>query len=248
MEPEEYALISAVESDHWWYKGLRNFVLKKLAGRMDPNARILDAGCGTGGILAAINSRFPEAKTTGGDYSPIAMVHANEKARGHVTLGNVEALPFSDASFDIIISLDVIYHSSVDDEKAIREFMRVAKPGGLVFVHVPAYEWLRSDHDIVVHTARRYTSGKLRSRFGAAGFRTVECGYRNSLLFPAMATQRLLSKVRRHHSPKSAVVRHQRVVNTLLSTTLAAEGMLLRTGVRFPGGGSVFAIFKKANT
>ena len=248
MEPEEYALISAVENNHWWYKGLRNFVLKKLADRTDPNARILDAGCGTGGVLAAINRHFPGTKTVGIDYSPNAMVHANEKARGHVMLGNVEALPFSDSSFDVIISLDVIYHSSVDDEKAIREFMRVAKPGGLVLVHVPAYEWLRSDHDIVVHTARRYTAGKLRSRFGAAGFRAVECGYRNSLLFPAMAAQRLLNKVRRRHSPKSAVVHHQRVINTFLSTTLAVEGMLLRTGVRFPGGGSVFAIFKKANT
>jgi SAM-dependent methyltransferase len=246
MEPEEYALISVVESGHWWYKGLRNHVLMKLDGLVETNARILDAGCGTGGIIAAINDQFPEAETVGIDISPIAIGHAKVKAAGHIAQGSVNSLPFFDEIFDLILSLDVIYHAAVDDRKSVQEFMRVAKPGGLVVIHVPAYEWLRSDHDIVVHTARRYTVSRLRKLFGEAGFGSVECGYRNSLLFPVMVAQRLLSKAIKSSSPRSAVVRHSKVTNTFLSILVSTESKLARHGVRFSAGGSVFAIFRKA--
>ena len=245
MEPEEYSLISKLEDRHWWHKGLRNRLIDELGLRVSEGAYILDAGCGTGGTVSVLSGHFPTARIIGVDFSPIAVLHAAKKAEGHIALGNVNSLPFEDTTFDAIIVLDVIYHARVDENQAFREFMRIIKPGGVLLVNVPAYEWLRSDHDVVVHTARRYTSRKLRASADKAGFEIVKCGYRNSILFPIMVVQRLVSRMLRSHSPKSAVIHHCRVINTLLSVMLAFENLLLRRGVRFPVGGSVFAVLEK---
>ena len=245
MEPEEYSLISSVESSHWWYKGLRKRVITELDERVGEDTVILDAGCGTGGVVAGLGGRFPSSRIVGVDYSPIAVRHAVEKAEGHIAFGSVNALPFADGSFDVITALDVIYHAGVNENQALREFMRTLKPGGVAVVQVPAFEWLRSNHDVVVHTARRYTSRKLRASAREAGFDIVKCGYRNSLLFPLMVAQRLFTKVLRAHAPRSAVISHGIVADTLLGVMLAIENMLLRRGVRFPAGGSVFAVLEK---
>ena len=245
MEPEEYSLIADVEGHHWWHKGLRNRVIAELKGLVYEGIFILDAGCGTGGTVASFRACFPSATVVGVDFSPIALLHAKKKAGGQLTLGNVNTLPFADASFDIITALDVIYHAEIDEDHAFKEFMRIIKPGGKLLVNVPAYEWLRSDHDVVVHTARRYTVGKLRAKACEAGFGIVGCGYRNSLLFPLMVMQRITRRIWKSSSPKSAVIQHWGPVNVLLSIVLALENLLLSRGLKFWAGGSVFAVLKK---
>lgn len=248
MEPEEYALIAAVEDSHWWYHGLRKYVIAELESLIGETANILDAGCGAGGIVAAINARFPRARIVGVDISPIAIPYSRAKVDGALAFADVNALPFPDATFDAIISLDVICNAAVDEKQVLREFMRAIKPGGVILLQIPAYEWLRSDHDVVVHTARRYTARNLRASAGGAGFEILMCGYRNSLLFPLMIIQRLVRKVLRPTAPKSAVIRHGSVINTLLSVMLDVENMLHRRGIRFPIGGSVFAVLRKPSS
>ena len=245
MEPEEYSSMAQVEASHWWYKGLRERVFVELDDHVGEGTTVLDAGCGTGGTMAALRSRFPLAKITGIDLSPLAVPHAKDKAAGDVAHGTVNALPFADGVFDVVLVLDVLYHSGVDDNEALQELLRVLKSNGIVLINVPAFEWIRSDHDKVVHTARRYTAGQLRAKATQVGFEIVDCGYRNSLLFPLMVVQRLAERVTRHKAPKSAVVRLSAPVNFLLGAVLGFENRLLKSGVRFPAGGSVFEVLTK---
>ena len=138
MEPEEYALMAEVEGKHWWFTSLRKHVLAQLGDRLGDGARVLDAGCGTGGTLVALYGRFPSAKIIGIDFSREAISYAKQKAASQVAFGNVVDLPFPDSTFDAVISLDVICHESVAEKRALGEFFRVVKPGGVVVIDLPA--------------------------------------------------------------------------------------------------------------
>jgi ubiquinone/menaquinone biosynthesis C-methylase UbiE len=88
--------------------------------------RVLEAGCGTGLVLERLSSVASEAH--GFDLSP-GMV-AKARARGlSVSLGSVTAVPFRSDSFDFVCSFKVLAHVP-DIELALRELVRVTRPGG----------------------------------------------------------------------------------------------------------------------
>lgn len=99
---------------------------------------VLEAGCGIG----TDGSRFAHAgaRYTGMDFSPTALRLARRRFEleglpGRFVGGSVTALPFDDASFDLVFSHGVIHH--VDDtDAAVREFHRVLRPGGTALVMV----------------------------------------------------------------------------------------------------------------
>ncbi|HCQ01854.1 MAG TPA: hypothetical protein DIT99_14705 [Candidatus Latescibacteria bacterium] len=70
-------------------------------------------------------------------------------------------MPFQPSPFDFIFSLDVIYIQSVDDRKMVREAYQALCDGGLLFINVPAFEWLHGEHDESVRTRHRYTRGEI---------------------------------------------------------------------------------------
>ncbi len=104
--------------------------LKKLR----PAARILDVGCGTGNYLVRLRDLGFEAK----GVEPAAGMR-EAAARLDPTLdisdGIATSLPFPDASFDMVIAIEVLrYLHLADTRLALREFMRVLRPGGRVFI------------------------------------------------------------------------------------------------------------------
>jgi ubiquinone/menaquinone biosynthesis C-methylase UbiE len=92
------------------------------------NARVLEAGCGTGMILRAI---APVARVAVGlDLSPGMLAHA--RARGlDVVHGSITDLPFGDGDFDLAYSFKVLAHVE-QIERALTEMTRVVRPGGHV--------------------------------------------------------------------------------------------------------------------
>src|SRR5882724_3685769 len=121
---------------------------------LPPRARILDAGCGTGGN-AELFARY--GRVWGLDVSPLATRWSRARLPGRIVEGSVEALPFAAESFDLVASLEVLYHARVEDEvRALREARRVLSPGGTVLLRLPAFPGLLRRHDRRVHTRRRY--------------------------------------------------------------------------------------------
>jgi ubiquinone/menaquinone biosynthesis C-methylase UbiE len=101
-----------------------------------PRARVLDAGSGSGAMARLIASTHPEWDVVGVDFNPAYVDYA--RGRGRLTnlsfeQGDLRALNFADASFDIIWSRFVLYFLP-GPEDAIREFRRVLRPGGEVIV------------------------------------------------------------------------------------------------------------------
>ena len=98
--------------------------------------RLLEVPVGTGILTMPLYQTLPGADVTCLDYSPDMMAQAREKAERmglkNVTFrqGDVGALPFDDASFDAVLSLNG-FHAFTDKEAAYREVFRVLKPGGM---------------------------------------------------------------------------------------------------------------------
>ena len=127
------------------------------------------------------------------DFSPIALEFCHARQQQELTRGSIAQLPFADGTFDLITSFDVLQHVSDEhDARAIAEFHRVLRPGGIAFVRVAAYNWLRSAHDDAIAVQRRYTLNELSELFRRAGFNVRKATYANTLLFPVAVLKRLI--------------------------------------------------------
>jgi SAM-dependent methyltransferase len=239
MEPGEYDTLARLEGEHWWYAGMRRIATDLVGALPLPrHARILDAGCGTGGGLKWLAS---VGKPTGIDLHPRAVSYAARHSP-RVAQASIQALPFADAAFDLVASFEVIYHLTVsDDVGALREMARVLRPGGWLLVRVPAYDWLRGAHDRQVHTRQRYSKLELRQKLAAAGLRIHKLTSVGALLLPAALLRRLVQRADRIHSD---VTLPPPIVNRALTLALASERFWLRR-FNFPAGLSLLAVAQK---
>lgn len=184
MQSAEYEIMFSVEETHWWYRALHQFTFEILEREL-PDWRekaILDAGCGTGAILQQLGN---PVKNVGVDLAPEAISFCRKRGLTNVQLGDIGALPFDDASFDAVICSSVLYHQWVKDVAgAVRELGRVLRPNGLLFVNVPAYDFLHSAHDDAVMTAHRFRKKEIRSLLLGNDFAIRQLTYWTTLLFP----------------------------------------------------------------
>jgi SAM-dependent methyltransferase len=95
--------------------------------------RVLDAGCGVGIYVAAFR-RFTDA-AYGVDLDVEKIARAAD-GLPNLEVASVEALPFADGSFDVVLSHEVVEHVS-DDRAAVAEGVRVLKPGGRLVIFAP---------------------------------------------------------------------------------------------------------------
>jgi SAM-dependent methyltransferase len=198
--------------------------------------RLLDGGCGTGGTLQRISTEIPGLQLFGLEIDPKAAQLARDRFGAMVAVGSVERMPYGDATLEAIISLDVLCHAGVSPERSLAEFGRCLRPGGFLFLSLPAYQWMLSGHDIAVSNSRRFTRSGLR-RVLAEGNLVIEAdGYWNSLLFPLMASHRLLTRSVADSDVRPFPAWQER----LFGAALGFEAKLRQAGLALPFGGSVW--------
>ena len=117
---------------------------------------ILDAGCGTGGFLAALAAAQPDRPPFGLEWIEAAAAIAAAKSGRPIVRGSINALPFAANSFATVITADVLCHAAVEPMTALAEIRRVLRPNGRLIVNMPAFRALLSAHDVQVHNARRH--------------------------------------------------------------------------------------------
>ena len=220
----------------WWFAALHANLIAMLDCAGPRPGRVLDAGCGTGGLLMKLAGR----DAVGIDREPVACERAQAKSGRPVCAGSVNALPFGDRAFTAILSADVLCHRAVDEQAALQQFHRCLGSGGLLVLNLPAYRWMLSRHDIAVHNTRRYTRKGVAALLRAADFRPIYTGYWNTVLFPLMLAARKLLP-----GEDSDVKLYPAPVEALCRAATALERGLMRWGVRLPFGGSVVAVAVK---
>lgn len=158
-----------------------------LAGRSQRDLRGLDVACGTGRLLAALHGAWPGMKLTGIDLSRPYLDEARRlvgrTARVKLDEAAAEALPFADASLDLVVSSFLLHELPKEIRaKAIAGMARVVKPGGLVVIVDSLQKGDRPDWngllDLFPHYFHEpyyaeYTEGSLEDWFRTAGLQPV---------------------------------------------------------------------------
>lgn len=189
MTPAAFDLHARAEDHHWWFTGMRA-IARQLLGTRQSWGAVLDAGCGTGGWLASLGGLAAPGVAL--DLQAYALATARRRGLSLLMQGSVTHLPFAEACFDLVTSLDVVYHQDVgSDQAALDEFYRVLRPGGRLLLQVPAYDWLRSRHDVEVFTRERYNRAELLRMLGQSGFEVERLTHANGLLLPVAVAWRL---------------------------------------------------------
>lgn len=241
MERVEYERLAALDRRLWWFHGLHAQIMTALERRGPRGSgRLLDAGCGTGGLLAALARRFPRLAIFGVELDPGASAVARDASGNPVCVGSVNALPFAGGSFAAIVSADVLCHRGVDEAATLGHFHRCLASGGLLVLNLPAYPWLLSDHDIAVDNVQRYTAGGVRRTLAAAGFTGIRVSYWNTVLFPLMVLRRKLGWLA-GGKPESDVALMPAPIEALFRILVRGEAMIAGLGIPLPFGGSVLA-------
>ena len=246
MERLEYEKLDQAEDRMWWFAATHRNLLtlsqprlsREVAGRP-----ILDAGCGTGGLLARLAAYHPQRNVLGLDADPRACARAAAKSARPVCAGSVNALPFEEGAFAAIFSADVLCHRGVDERGALLQFHRCLAEDGWLVLNLPAYRWMLSRHDAAVHNVRRYTLRGVSRLLRSAGFRPVYTTYWIAVLFPLMViTRKLLPS---HQRAGSDVTVYPRLIDALGRLATSFETAFLRAGFILPYGGSILAIAAK---
>jgi len=149
---QEYTRMAEVESTLWWYQALHHLVLAAIrahAAAADP--QILDAGCGTGGLMQFLRAHGLR-HLLGFDVAEHAVAWCRKRDLD-VRQGNLLDIGtlHAERSADVIISNDTLYFLDRDQQASVvRQCEAILRPGGLLILNVPALRAFAGIHDISV--------------------------------------------------------------------------------------------------
>ena len=180
-------LAGLVRRHPWWTA--RAALTLALLGRLGvrPPARVLDAGCGWGVTLDALERRGYRAE--GVDISRRALEQLDRPGRTLIEADLTRPHPEGAGRYDAVLALDVIEH--VDDDRAVVTGLgRLAAPGGVVVLSVPALPAMFGEFDAVQGHRRRYLPETLREAFAGSGLEVEQVFWWGAWLVPALRRQR----------------------------------------------------------
>lgn len=246
MKSSEYSKMADAENFYWWHVGRKKIInkqLKKAVTIAPQSTRLLNIGCGTGGTIPML-SKFGSLDNV--EVSQEAIDICRDKGFSNVKKIDGIKLPFKDNEFDIAVALDVLEHIE-DDSGALKEWHRILKKNGRVFITVPAYQWLWSEHDESLHHHRRYTLSGLHKKLNRAGFRVQKRTYAIVFSFPLIVGYRFIKSIlpkKKGGKLATSYVFLPNSVNLFFIWLLSIEAWLLQY-INAPFGTSLLIVAEK---
>lgn len=248
MNKELYAETFKVESVHWWFLGLHELVEDRLRQYRRENPRveslkIFDAGCGTGQLMVRLQEY---GSVEGADSSEEALAYCKSRGLQNVRFQDLNEWIPPDSVYDVIVSLDVLYHQGIRDDIAVlRKFYCALKERGILILNLPAFDCLWRDHDVAVHAARRYRRNRLIPSLKEMGFEIQIQSYRLSYLFLPSAVKAWFERANKKRKFRSDLKGEVPPLwNRFLLQMNRLENQLIKR-VNLPWGVSLFIVARK---
>ena len=245
MNPEEYNNLARVEEHHWFYAGKREIVrfwINRCHPLM-PSDRLADCGAGTG-IFAGEMRALCQVMAVD-DYEESLQLLTARLGKDAVLKGSCTALPLADNSVDVLTALDVIEHVQ-DDQAAVKEFLRVLRPGGVAVITVPALMALWSDWDVTLRHHRRYNARTLRKTIPAS-FELLQLNYINVAVLPIVFLIRKFRALKHRAGFKTSARSEDRIPAEWLNSYMRRVFVYLacQRTFHFPTGVGLLAVLRK---
>lgn len=182
--------LDLIDSNHFWYSARSNLIERRLRRILgDRVTAILELGCGSGRFLPTL-ARMANT-CVGVDGYPQSLEKAIRRATAATLIhADIAQVPLADSQFDAVVMLDVLEH--VAPLPALKEAARLTRPGGMLLLSVPAFQFMWSQVDRAAGHRCRYSIGKLRAEIESSGWELVGHTHYQFLVFPLFAASRLL--------------------------------------------------------
>jgi SAM-dependent methyltransferase len=131
------------------HRELRRELANALSSMRNPV--IVEAGCGNGAWVAYLQEDSRGRVIGVDNYLPALQALKQRAPESAAVAADVRHLPFPDGFADVCISLGVVEHFPGGPQEVLAEMSRVLRPGGLLFLTVPYYNWLRR---LLIHPLR----------------------------------------------------------------------------------------------
>jgi cyclopropane fatty-acyl-phospholipid synthase-like methyltransferase len=180
----------------WWARARLTLALLHQLG-IRPPARVIDVGCGWGVTLEALERRG--YRVTGLDVSRrgLELLDGEKPGRELIEADLTRSLPEGLELYDAVLALDVIEHLD-DDRSAVERLGKLAAPGRVIVISVPAMPEMFSEFDAVQGHRRRYLPETLRQAFTDSGLEIERIFWWGSWLVPMLRRQR--NRLQRNHT------------------------------------------------
>lgn len=224
---------------HWWnvgrYSIIPSFVIREVKKiKLDEPHKLclLDIGTGDGEMLLRLSDHF----TVFGIDSNKKAIQLAQKKNLVVLRGNARRLPYYKEPFDVITAFDLLEYIP-DDIKTLRHWRSRLKEKGLLFLSVPAHQWMWGVDDIIAGHQRRYSSQELKEKLLASGFQIRKMTYFNFWCFPFVAIVKLWKRFRLNLDKVSDEelfanfgfhIGNHAFLNSLLTRGFSSEALLIR--------------------
>jgi len=245
----EYEKMFAVEQELWWYRILHQRVLAAIEMNFSSkDIVILDAGCGTGGLLHALRTHG-YGQVAGFDGSADAVSFCRQRGLDVVQHNLTQIENFVPSSMlDVIVCDDVFcYLTDEEIQNVVQCFKKWLKPNGIFISNNNAFSVFYGTHDIAIGSKRRFVKNDLVAIAQGVGWKVTFATYWSFILSPLILVIRRWQALKlkwgweQPESIVSDVTLPPKWVNLLLYQMVQFEQRFLP---KMPFGSSLFTVMR----
>ncbi len=242
--PKYFEQVDGCIENSFWIKARKNLFLWAMRKYFPLADSFLEIGCATGLNISHFREAFPKLKISGFELFTEGLSFVrNRISDAFIFQADARRIPF-DKEFDVIGAFDVLEHVE-QDTVVLGQMYQATRPGGGILVSVPQHPLLWSQRDEYLLHKRRYTRKEMVEKVRKAGFKIVRTTSFISLLFAGMIWDSLKNRRPNRNYNPLAEVQVGSATNATLTLFLSLERHLIKLGMSFPVGGSLFLVAKR---